>query len=69
MNLYVLWHIYDEDMDNERKEIIGVYTSEQLAKMALKRAEGQLRFTGPNNKLDIDLYTLNRDYWVDGFGI
>ncbi|AXC87214.1 hypothetical protein XX58_004993 [Salmonella enterica subsp. salamae] len=69
MNLYVLWHIYDEDMDNEREEIIGVYTSEQLAKMALKRAEGQLRFTGPNNKLDIDLYTLNRDYWVDGFGI
>ncbi|EIM9980333.1 hypothetical protein LN974_004983 [Salmonella enterica] len=56
-------------MDNEREEIIGVYTSEQLAKMALKRAEGQLRFTGPNNKLDIDLYTLNRDYWVDGFGI
>lgn len=49
MNLYVLWHIYDEDMDNEREEIIGVYTSEQLAKMALKRAEGQLRFTGPNN--------------------
>ncbi|ECD9444654.1 hypothetical protein DL122_25375 [Salmonella enterica subsp. salamae] len=69
MNLYVLWHIYDEDMDNEREEIIGVYTSEQLAKMALKRAEGQLRFTGPNNKLDIDLYTLNRDYWVDGFSI
>ncbi|EAX3428583.1 hypothetical protein AXD46_26550 [Salmonella enterica] len=69
MNLYVLWHIYDEDMDNEIEEIIGVYTSEQLAKMALKRAEGQLRFTGPNNKLDIDLYTLNRDYWVDGFGI
>ncbi|ECE6401270.1 hypothetical protein FNJ07_21550 [Salmonella enterica subsp. salamae] len=69
MNLYVLWHIYDEDMDNEREEIIGVYTSEQLAKMALKKAEGQLRFTGPNNKLDIDLYTLNRDYWVDGFSI
>ncbi|ECF1703910.1 TPA: hypothetical protein JEL63_003289 [Salmonella enterica subsp. enterica serovar Enteritidis] len=69
MNLYVLWHIHSEDMDNEEEEIIGVYTSEELAKAALKRSQSQLRFADPNSKLDIDSYTLDRDYWGDGFGV
>jgi homoserine kinase type II len=65
--VYVLQHAY-QSSKGEHIKMIGVYSSEQLAKDAINRLVKLPGFSKYPDGFHIDAYPLNRDHWSEGFG-
>ena len=70
--VYLLFHQFEirdtrnEDLE-ERAKLIGAYSSEEEARMAIARASNQPGFRDFPDGFVIDAYHLNRDNWPEGF--
>ena len=66
--VYLLWHSYGDHLDKTAK-LVGVYSSRASAEAAILR---KLQYPGSQDHpagFLIDPYTLDRDYWSEGFGL
>lgn len=65
--VYLLYHIRDEDTDDEDVKMIGIYSSAELAEQAKERGQDKPGFVDFPEGFSIFPCKLNRDGWVDGF--
>jgi len=72
VKVYLLQHSYEyeiyEDIKTEETKIIGIYSTEENAKMAkahLRLKKGFNRF--PDDCFYIDEYELDKNHWIEGF--
>lgn len=65
--VYVLYHVRDEDTDDEDIKIIGIYSSFELAQKAQNRMSDKPGFIDYPDGFSISEDVLDRDGWVDGF--
>jgi len=64
--VWLLWHSYDLDGQEESK-LIGVYSTEKLANEARDRTTELPGFREHPQDFVIDRYVLNEDHWREGF--
>lgn len=64
--VYPVWHLHKEK-DIEDEKLIGIYTTEELAKEAISRTKKLPGFKDFPDHFEIGRSTLDRDIWVDGF--
>ncbi len=67
--VYVLHHVRSDDEHGEDAKLIGVYRSKDAALAATLRLKEKSGFRDHSLGFQIDSYTLDKDHWVDGFGI
>lgn len=67
--IYYLYHIRNEDTDDEDVKLIGMYSSYELAEKAQERTKYKPGFIDFPDGFYIDEYIVDKDYWVDGFVI
>jgi hypothetical protein len=67
-HVFVVQHVRDDD-DSSRcdTKLIGVYSSEREAKLAIDRLRRQKGFIDFPNGFSVDQYELDRDHWTEGF--
>lgn len=68
--LYELYFFYwDDDPANDEEEVLGVYSSYELAEKAMKRYLEQPRFQGKEEAFNISEYQINEEneIWIEGF--
>ena len=65
--VYLLYHIRDEDTDDEDVKMIGIYSSAELAEQAKERVQDKTGFVDFPEGFSIIEEVLDRDGWVDGF--
>lgn len=63
---YLLHH---EKPETDDIKVIGLYSSELLAKAAIGRLRVQPGFCDYPDCFSIDDYRLDEDHWVEGFGV
>ncbi len=66
--VYILWHSY-EDNEHEDSKLIGVYSTEESAESAKQKVVNQPGFKTYPKGFVIDQYEINKDHWVEGFGV
>ena len=67
--VFIVQHERIKDEDNEDVKIIGVYSSKENAGDAINRLRNQPGFKDHSNGFNIDEYEINKDHWVEGFGL
>lgn len=65
-SVWLLWHTYDLDGQEESK-LIGVYSTEQLANEAQERAVLLPGFRDHSQAFVTDQYVIDDDQWTEGF--
>ncbi|PHI30905.1 hypothetical protein [Budvicia aquatica] len=65
--VFMLYHIRNEDSDDEDIKLIGIYTSYELAKSAQMRVQDKPGFIDYPDGFSIIENPLDCDGWVDGF--
>ena len=68
LKYYTLYHTIERG-DDEDEKVIGIYSSEDLAKQALERVKDKPGFRLPIGRFVIGPCILDFDFWADGFGI
>jgi homoserine kinase type II len=63
--VFLLYYVIDEDDENQL--LIGVYGTENEAKVAIERLKDRPGFVDAPEKFLIVGYELNRDHWTEGF--
>lgn len=64
--VFILHHSYELE-DVEEIKLIGVYTSKDLAELAIERLKTKPGFCNRPEDFSISEYTLNQDSWIEGF--
>lgn len=67
MNVFVLQHVHEISPDNEEVKLIGVYSTEDQAKVAIQRVIGEPGFRDAPNGFHIDAYEVDKDHWTEGY--
>ena len=67
MKVFVLFHSHQIHDDEESSKLIGVYSTRELAKRAIQRKSQMPGFRETRSGFHIDEYTLDKDYWTEGF--
>ena len=67
MIVYMVYHSRELDDGEESLKLIGIYTSEERAKEAIKRVIGQRGFKDFPNGFQIYPHRLDKDGWTEGF--
>jgi hypothetical protein len=65
--VWLLWHgddIYDETPD---AKLLGVYSSEELARERIARSKQLPGYRDHPESFEISRYEINRDQWPDGY--
>lgn len=65
--IYYLYHIRNEDTDDEDVKLIGMYSSYELAEKAQERTKYKPGFIDYPDDFQIFDDVINRDGWVEGF--
>lgn len=66
-SVFLLLHSYELPDDADEIKIIGVYSTKENAKAAVRRLQPQPGFCDHPDKFVIDEYDLDQDNWVEGF--
>jgi hypothetical protein len=66
--VHLLWFVKEmpEGID-DAELLVGVYSSEAEARVAIERVKGQPGFAEFPQGFQIHRYELNRDHWTEGF--
>lgn len=64
--VYFLYHLRDEDTDDEDIKLIGIYTDRDLAIKAKERVINKSGFADYPGGFRIISIELDRDSWVEG---
>jgi hypothetical protein len=67
--VFVLQHERIKDADNEDVKFIGVYSTIELGQAAVSRLLQQPGFAEHPHGFHLTPYELDRDHWVEGFGV
>jgi hypothetical protein len=66
--VYILWHHYPDDSDDDNAKLLGVYSSKEVAE---QRREAKYKllpgFSQGEGEFTIDAYEIDRDHWDEGF--
>jgi hypothetical protein len=65
--VFLLWYVHAPDSADEDEILIGVYGTEQAAKVAIVRLKDKPGFVGATDGFHIHPYEMNRDHWTAGF--
>jgi homoserine kinase type II len=65
--VYVLQHEYQRPDGCDDAKFIGVYSSQELAEMAIARLRAQPGFRQHPNEFCVSGYELDMDHWTEGF--
>jgi hypothetical protein len=66
-SVFLLWYVQAPDTADEDELLIGVYSTEEEANMAIERLKGKPGFVDALNGFQIHPYKINRDSWTEGF--
>lgn len=67
MVVFILHHVHElEDQEDEVK-LIGVYSSDEIAKQAVERMKVLPGFCDAQDGFCIDAYTVDEDNWIEGY--
>lgn len=67
IEVYILHHVRElADYEDEVK-LIGVYSSEELARAAISQIQDQPGFCDFKEGFSIDPYKVNKTHWLEGF--
>lgn len=66
VTVFVVQHIH-EDAGIEEAKLIGVYSSEESARLAIERLVGQPGFIDRPEGFHVDTYRVDEDHWSEGF--
>jgi hypothetical protein len=68
-SLYLLWHGDDVTEGSPEPKLLGVYSSETVAKERIERTlrQGVSGFAEHPDDFHIDMYQLDKDEWVEGY--
>lgn len=66
--VYVLHHTARVGKDEDHK-LIGVYSTKQHAEAVILRLRDKPGFRDPDGEFVIGPYELDKDNWIEGFGI
>ena len=61
MQVVLLWHIHPLDDGRDDEKLIGVYSTEELARRAIERRRDQPGFRDCPEGFQMDQYTANDD--------
>lgn len=62
--VYLVQHVTDDDSP---AKIIGIYSSMDQARFAVRRLVSKSGFAEHAEGFHIDPYPINKDHWIDGF--
>ena len=66
--VYILWHHYPGDTDDDNAKLLGVYSSKEIAEQRIDKKYKLLPgFSRREGELTIDAYEIDRDHWNEGF--
>jgi hypothetical protein len=66
-SVFLLWYVRAPDTADEDELLIGVYSTEEEARIAIERLKDKPGFVDAPNGFQIHLYKINRDSWTEGF--
>ncbi len=64
--VFILHHTYELDGHDETK-FIGVYSTKELAELAITRLKDKNGFKDRSDAFEISEYKVNQDNWTEGF--
>lgn len=67
--VHVLQHVRTDSQHGEDVKLIGVYRSDAEARDAVERLKTLPGFRDCADGFQVDRYELDKDHWVEGFGI
>ncbi len=67
MEVFVLQHVHVLEEDQEDVKMIGVYSTPERAKAAIKRMRTLPGFRDAPDGFSIDRYRVDEDHWVEGY--
>ncbi len=67
MKVFVVEHVHEFEDGSEDAKLIGVYSTEQLARDAVARLSPQRGFRDSPQNFHVDAYDLDEDHWTEGF--
>lgn len=65
--VYILWHHYPDDPDDDNAKLLGVYSSEVAAQRIEKKYKLLPGFSRGEGQFTIDAYEIDEDHWNEGF--
>jgi hypothetical protein len=66
--VYLLWHWYPNDPEDDNAKLLGVYSSRTVAETKIEEKYKKLPgFDLGTGELTISEYTLDEDQWNEGF--
>ena len=66
-SVFLLWYVHSPVTVSESELLIGVYSTEEAAKAAIKRLQEKPGFQKSIEGFQIHPYELNKDHWTEGF--
>ncbi len=67
MKVFLLQHVHALSNGDEDVKVIGVYSSEDKARLAIARLSSVPGFSGAAGGFHVDVYELDQDGWREGF--
>ena len=67
MNVESLFAVFHDPPETGRVKVIGIYSSEELAKAAIERTQSLPGFEDHPDGFKIDRYDIDKDHWPRGF--
>jgi hypothetical protein len=65
--VFLLWYLQAPDTADEDELLIGVYSTEKEANMAIERLKDRPGFADAPSGFQIHPYKINSDGWTEGF--
>jgi hypothetical protein len=66
MAVFVVHHEYQRYDDRDETKIVGVYSTEAKAKLAIERLRALPRFSEYPDGFSVDCYPIDADHWIEG---
>lgn len=67
MKVYMVDHVHEHASGNEDIKLIGIYSTRQLAREAVKRMKIKRGFRDQPKNFYISQITVDEDHWTEGF--
>lgn len=67
MRVFVLQHVHVINDGEEDVQLIGVYSTRELAEQAVARLRSQPGFCDTPEGFSIDEYPVDQDHWTEGY--